>query len=347
MITITGNWYDGRTSTAVGAKCTIYDSGAIRVVRQNDGHVLATLSRFLIKTSPRLANTPRYLYFPAGEKMETNDNDTVDRLTDQFQQTSRMRLVHILESRWRYILLAVLFMGVFLWGSIRYGVPFVAKQIAYRLPPSIHRVASEQTLAMLDRAMLDPSALEDATQQRVLAHFAPVLAAHPDLDLKVLFRKGGAIGPNALALPDGTIIFTDEIVHIAHNDDELLTVLVHEVGHVIHRHGMRSVIQDSLLAFTLLAMTGDVSGSSELFLGLPVLLTELAYSRGFEREADRYALSYLKAHNLRTDHFAHLMRRIDQTDVARQGESKRKWRSYLSTHPLTEERIRAFEHPAP
>ena len=99
-------------------------------------------------------------------------------------------------------------------------------------------------------------------------------------------------------------------------------------------------------AHVLLAITGDVSGSSEIFLSLPVVLTELAYSRGFEREADRYALDYLQANNLRTDHFAHLMRRIDQAAESRQGDSKRKWLSYISTHPLTEERIREFEHPA-
>ena len=46
--------------------------------------------------------------------------------------------------------------------------------------------------------------------------------------------------------------------------------------------------QDALLGFGLRALTGDVAGSSELFLGLPVLLTQLGCSRRFEREADRY-----------------------------------------------------------
>ena len=130
--------------------------------------------------------------------------------------------------------------------------------------------------------------------------------------LTVLFRKGGRVGPNAFALPDGTILFTDEMVRLADHDDELVAVLAHEIGHVVHRHGLRAVIQDSLLGFALLAITGDATGSSELFLGLPVLLTQLAYSRTFEREADNYALDYLRAHNIPPIHFAHLMRRIEQ-----------------------------------
>ena len=82
------------------------------------------------------------------------------------------------------------------------------------------------------------------------------------------------------------------MVRLAQHDDELVAVLAHEVGHVIHRHGLRVIIQNSLLGFTLLAITGDAACSSELFLGLPVLLTQLAYSRTFECEADSYALDY-------------------------------------------------------
>ncbi|MCK7469253.1 MAG: M48 family metallopeptidase [Desulfosudis oleivorans] len=78
-------------------------------------------------------------------------------------------------------------------------------------------------------------------------------------------------------------------------DDELLAVLAHEAGHVAHRHGVQRIIQDSLLAFAISAVTGDASGTSQLFLGLPVMLTELAYSRDFEREADRYALDTLRS----------------------------------------------------
>ena len=32
------------------------------------------------------------------------------------------------------------------------------------------------------------------------------------MNLKIVFRKGDKLGPNAFALPDGTIIFTDEII---------------------------------------------------------------------------------------------------------------------------------------
>ncbi len=345
MISITGQWYDSKTSAQVGAVCRIYDNGALRVERLEDGAPLVSLPRFDIKASPRLADTPRGLYFPGGEKFETQDNDAVDLAMNRFKRHSWLRLVHLLESRKRYALLALAVLLIFLWGVMKYGVPAAAKLIAFRLPPSVNDMAGEHTLDILDRSLLRPSELDEATRTRVVDHFQPVIEGHPGYRLKILFRKGNRLGPNAFALPDGTIVFTDEMIALSEHDDELLGVLVHEIGHVVHRHGMRTVVQDSLLGFTFLAITGDVSGSSELFLALPVLLTQLAYSREFEREADRYALDYLRSHGTPTTHFAKLMRRIHQKVAAKSETSDEKWLDYLSTHPMTEERLKDFEEP--
>ncbi len=56
------------------------------------------------------------------------------------------------------------------------------------------------------------------------------------------FREGGAIGPNAFALPSGTIILTDELVDIAGDDNDMvLAVLAHEIGHVDKKHSLRQI----------------------------------------------------------------------------------------------------------
>lgn len=343
MISITGKWYNSRTSAQVDAICRIYDDGAVRVKRLEDGESLVLLPQYDIKASPRLADTPRRLYFPSGEKFETKDNDAVDRMMNRFKRRSWLKIVYRLESRKRYVVLALASLLLFMWGIIKYGVPAAAKLIAFRLPPSIHAIAGRHALDILDRTVLRPSELDEATRTRLMDHFRPVMVDHPDNELKIVFRKGGRIGPNAFALPGGAIIFSDEMVRLAEYNDELLAVLTHEIGHIVHRHAMRRAIQDSLLGFALLAITGDVSGSSELFLGLPVLLTELAYSRQFEREADRYAIDCLRFHGTSPIHFAKLMRRIDQKITPKSKGSGRKWLNYLSTHPMTEERLWNFE----
>lgn len=343
MIAITGKWYDSKTSAQVDAVCRIFDNGAVRVERLEDGEPLLLLRGFSIKASPRLADTPRHLYFPAGDKLETKDNDTVDLVMGRFKRRSWLRIVHRLESRKRYVALALASLLLFMWGGIKYGVPAAAKLIAFRLSPSIQGMAGQHTLDVLDRSVFRRSELDETTQARLIEHFQPVRKAHPGYEIRILFRQGGHLGPNAFALPGGTIIFTDEMVQMAKHDDELLAVLIHEIGHIVHRHAMRRAIQDSLLGFALLAITGDVSGSSELFLGLPVLLTELAHSRQFEREADRYALDYLRSRGISPLHFAKLMRRIDKKMAPTSKTGGGKWLGYLSTHPMTEERLRDFE----
>lgn len=342
MISIKGKWYDGRTSATEDVVCIVYDNGALRIERMSDGGLILARSRFDIEISPRLANTQRYLIFPQGEKFETDDNDVVDRIETQFTKLSWLKSVYRLESHWRYVLPALALLLFILWGGMSYGIPWVAGTIAYRLPASMLSFAGNQTLDILDRSVFEPSELDAKTQKRVLKHFQPVMERHSGYTLEIVFRKGGRIGPNAFALPNGAIVFTDEMIQMAEHDDELLAVLTHEIGHIVHRHGMRTLIQDSILGFVLLAITGDVSGSSELFLGLPVLLTELAYSRKYEREADEFALAYMHTNGISPAHFAILMRRIEKQKTTAPDIASGKWINYLSTHPLTEERLKKF-----
>lgn len=343
MISIEGLWYDGKTSAAEDVVCIVYDNGALRIERISDGGLIMTRSRFDIDISPRLANTQRYFLFPKGEKFETADNEAVDEIETRFAQATWRKIVYKLESRWRFVLPALAALLFILWAGMSYGIPWVAKTIAHRLPPSMLHFASNQTLGVLDRTIFEPSELDGKTRQRLVEHFQPVMMTRSDENLEIMFRKGGKIGPNAFALPSGAIVFTDEMIQIAEHDDELSAVLLHEIGHIVHRHGMRTLIQDSLLGFVLLAMTGDVSGSSELFLGLPVLLTELAYSRNFEREADTYALNAMYDNGISPVRFASLMRRIVNQQPGAADLASEKWINYLSTHPLTEERLEGFE----
>jgi Zn-dependent protease with chaperone function len=347
MITITGKYYDGKTSQAVNAECSVYDNGVIQIELTGENKIIVSNNLDQIRISPRLANTPRYIYFPDDAQFETDDNDSLDLVLNNFRKHSWLNIVHLLESRKKYILIATFIIIALFYGSVKYGVPIASKLISQWLPPSAFQLVSEHTLQVLDRSILEPSELDSRRKSLVLEHFKPAINGHPDYEFNILFRKGGAIGPNAFALPDGTIVFTDEMVLVSENNDELLAILIHEMGHVVHRHSMRTMIQDSLLGFALLAITGDVAGSSELLLGLPVLLTELAYSRQFELEADDYALEWLKANSIDPSHFAEIMSRIESKRGATNEASDKKWLNYLSTHPLTDERIKRFESSEP
>ena len=86
------------------------------------------------------------------------------------------------------------------------------------------------------------------------------------------------MGANAFALPNGTIVVTDDLVKLAEHDDELVAVLAHEIGHVVSRHALRRVLQDSGVMLLVAGITGDIVSISSLAAALPTLLIEAKYS---------------------------------------------------------------------
>lgn len=347
---------DGRTSGRTDAVLTLDRAGSLEL-RRADDRALLHAGRFdEVRVSPRVGSTPRSLRFAGGEQFETRDNDSVDEALSRLRPSPWRDLVHRLESHWQLVALTVVLVAASAWGTVVYGVPFAAKVIAEALPPAVADVASEQTLEILEDRLFQPSRLDEQRRQEVRRYLQGAVDDHGEHSLKVLFRYSEALGANAFALPDGTIVFTDAMVRTAENNDELLAVFAHEVGHVVHRHGLRRMVQSSLLGFMLITITGDVSAASEAVLILPVVLTEMAYSRDAEREADDYALTYLRRIGVSPQHFVALMQRLEKRRaLSDEGEGEcrapdespggAQWMEYLSTHPATEERLEKFRSP--
>jgi Zn-dependent protease with chaperone function len=348
MIAIHGQWYDGKRSAGIPLVLRVFDTGAVQGEQARTGEVLFRYGGFMAEVSHRLGDTPRFLTFPDGSILESPDNEAVDELLLKTGRPHWTRWVHLLETKKRFVVVAGLLVLLIAAGLVKYGVPLAAKIISAHLPRSVFESADRQTLKALDRMVFKPSELDAELAHHVRTHLDKALKEHARFNIKVLFRKGEKLGPNAFALPGGLILMTDELILLAEHDDEVLAILAHEIGHVVHQHGMRRIVQDSLLSFAILSLTGDASGVSELFLGLPVVLTELAYSRDFEREADQYALNYLTSQAIHPARFADMLQRIDQRDGEQvPGESNERWTGYLATHPPTADRVKAFREAAP
>jgi Zn-dependent protease with chaperone function len=309
MKQVRGDWFDGKTSAHQQVLVEVDDAGVV-VVRTALGQLLLHLSFSDIEISSRVGSTPRYWYFPQGEKLETQDHALVDSLLQKFRPSVLHSLAHQLESHLQFVILTVALVAAMSWWTMLHGLPMASRWVAEALPQAVMDRAARETLVILDKMHFHPTQLDQQTQARVLAHFAPALAENKALNIRVQFRGGGDIGANAFALPDGTVVFTDEIVHLAHNDDELLAVLAHEIGHVKYRHGLRATIQGSVLSFAVGMLVGDVSAAADMLAALPLLLTTSSYSRDFEREADANSLLFLDAHKIPRHSFIDLMERL-------------------------------------
>src|SRR5690606_11429473 len=133
-------------------------------------------------------------------------------------------LLHRLESRMRYVLLGLAVTIAVSWMFVRHGIPWLAEAAAFALPPSVNARIDQGVLRLIVAQLLNPTDLDEGTRARIEKRFATIIAQAPeDYAIRVEFRSArNTIGANALALPSGTIIFTDELVRLAQHVDELV-----------------------------------------------------------------------------------------------------------------------------
>jgi Zn-dependent protease with chaperone function len=188
---------------------------------------------------------------------------------------------------WRVVLGASRSLPCSRW-SARFGLPAIARTTADRLPPSALDTLSSQIQKVLERAVFSTTQVPGQRLAALQAAFDTLeLPADTKGRLNLNFRRSDSLGANALALPSGTIFVTDALVEMTDDDRLVLAVIAHEAGHVHRRHGLRQIIQSTI-------MGGLVTSSATSALGAaaPTALLQEA-SRDLEREADAHAAEVL------------------------------------------------------
>lgn len=284
-----------------------------------------------VRVAPRLGDTPRWLYLPGGGACVAADNDAVDRFARERHFT---RLLNRLEARPAYAVFAIAMVVGLLWLLIDRGLPPAVEYVAERIPRGAEATLGEETLNALDDDWLKRTQLPRDRMARLRPKFDALARAAGDNGPLHLEFRASPIGANAFALPGGTIVVTDDLVRLSRNDEEVLSVLAHEIGHVHYRHTMRQLLQGSATALIIAAVTGDVASTTSLAASAPALLLQTKYSRDYEREADAFAIDLLQKTGIGPQHFAAILARLG----ARQGKRGELIPSFLSSHPPTAER---------
>jgi Zn-dependent protease with chaperone function len=228
-------------------------------------------------------------------------------------------LAERMQTRWRVFAGVLLLAAFALFGFYRWGTPWVATQITRQVPLDWETDLAQRALKDLDEELLKPSKLPAFRQAQLRERF-DTLARQVDPRLhrysgyaprlSLSFRSG--LGPNAFALPGGAIVMTDGLVEEAERqrlgDEALVGVLAHEIGHVVHRHTTRMLVEQAVLNAGLGLALGDVS--TILSMGASAL-TGLAYSRNHETEADCFAVALMRQGQLPTAPMADLLLGIE------------------------------------
>lgn len=341
MSTLAAQYFDGRNARghAVQLSC---ENGLLLVRGET---VARTEKTAALELSPRLGRTRRRIGFPDGAVCELEDDVLLDSWFDSVAHR-RWNLVARLEGHWAMIAASFVLVLALTAALAVWGLPWAAQKVAVRLPQEWVVQLGKGTLSGLEQALGDTTSVPAARQQALQEGFARLNTAAGGASV-LLFRDWPDLGPNALALPDGTIVMTDQLVALAADDRELLAVLAHELGHVHERHALQKVIASSGVAALVFVLTGDVSGLSSIVVAAPTIMTHLHHSRALEADADHYGFALMSRTGLDPVWFARIIRKLDAAHGGAAVKGKEAEASgasdWLRSHPASEERARQAE----
>ncbi len=331
---VTGHWFAPASSRKHEAKLTVSDS-LFLLVRDLSGVELTRATIGEVAVSDRVGSIPRRITFPDGCVFETNDNDAVDRALSGHRR-SAAGLVHRLERFHPRLIFVVALVAVAGFSLYRFALPILVEVAVVVTPDVVPVLMSKAAMKSLDQTIFEESTLETGKRDEISSGFAEIaeFSERGTGGYELLFRGGGIIGPNAFALPDGTVVLTDELVELAADDiDMILGVLAHEIGHVHHDHSLRRLYRAAGVTGLILLIGGDIgAGAEDLLIQGSALLT-LSYSRSHESEADRYSVELMK----RAGRDPAAIARFFQLLVDKFGDQGDL--DILSTHPATAARI--------
>jgi len=167
-------------------------------------------------------------------------------------------------------------------------------------------------------------------------------------EISYRFQIVDMIEPNAFALPGGFVYVSRGMLALLNSEDELASVVAHEIGHVSARHHLRHALLEAPLIPVRLATgigslaTSIVSPTLGRVVGAlgsaPGSLFLASYSRGQEEEADEIGQELVASAGWDPRAIAAVMDALSREERLAGGDPDRI--SFFDTHPTTPSRSR-------
>lgn len=176
--------------------------------------------------------------------------------------------------------------------------------------------------------------------QRVSAKIFPL--AKRDFDVPYTIQLIDDKQINAFAVPGGHIYFYKGLMDLASSDDEVASVLGHEASHIVKRHSAKQIsdAQAKQVIAAIALGTSRAGQTAELVTGGILQLDQLRFSRDDESQADEYGFRYMTEAGYDPGAMASFFRKMGKAAGSGGGPE------WLSSHPLTEGRVKAAEKRA-
>ena len=326
---VQGRFFQAGSAAAQGAK--LQKNGNILQLVLDAESRLQTVE--IESVSDRLAGVAHKIVLKDVGVFECSDNDGVDAISGT-GNSFFSRLTRVESSLPLVFVFAVLSV-VILVSVYRFGIPALANGAAKVTPSSVLTLMDASSLQVVDRVFFSKSDLPDKRRDEVKALFDELIeqSGPQKLPFQLLFRDGGVIGANAIALPGGTVIITDQLIKLSKSDDEIAGVLGHEIGHGELRHSLRQIYRVLGIGFMISVVGGDSGQLVEDVVAQAVALGNLSYTRSFEIESDHRSAELMVGLGRDPFAFIELLKRMTKE------KGDKKETNWYSTHPSTFDRM--------
>ena len=272
---------------------------------QQDGDAIITLN---LLGEYLLVPTSSVYYFPLISKINTRRT---------FQSFAKPKLLLILSSLLFLLVLSYLFFAK--------AVPLMAvKFVSIKQETKI----GNQYYASFIRNV-DVDSLKTAELQK----FTDNLNLSNKYHIRVTVVNDTIV--NAFAFPGGHIVVYSGIINKMNKPEELVALLSHEATHVNKRHSLKSIVSQLGVSVLLSIITTNTGGLSKAVLNNVDMLRILSYSRELEKEADEEGMKLMVKNDINPNGMRWLMEDLKKTNTDIPFGI-----SFLSTHPMTDERIK-------
>ena len=313
----------------------------VAFIDPSDGTVLYKCSRNSLRIEPRIGSVAQKIELPNGRVFATEDFDSVKSLKPggfwNFVSNTERPGWHLIP-----LAIATPFLA---YGLYRLMIPVLISMAMAVTPDGLLRTMDKNAISTLDTVIMEPTTLSDERQAEITELFEELLIAKDEslgalsdreLEYKLLFRDAERIGPNAFALPGGTIVLTDERVEMFDEDYVIAAVLAHEIGHIDNEHQLQQLYRALGMAALISVIAGDAGAILEDALLEGSAILSLSYSREHESESDSYSYELLKAADIRTDGLILFFDRLEEDySIPKAGE-------WMMSHPVPDSRKKAL-----
>jgi Zn-dependent protease with chaperone function len=216
-------------------------------------------------------------------------------------------------------------------GLVLFVIPLAADWLTPMVPQALERRLGDAAAVQVE-TLFSGKTCKDAAGQLPFTKLITTLRDAAGLDSQVAASVLQTSISNAFALPGGKVVLFSGLLAKANNPDEIAGVLAHELGHLKHRDSIRELIHNGGTSFLIGLLFGDITGSGAVIFASRSLVTA-SYSREAEEGADGFAIDVMHRLGRSPKPMGQLLLRVT-------GRQSGTIPSILSSHPLTEERLK-------